>query len=140
MSRQSFNSSLYELPSTATHILSHAGASKIFLFYGEMGAGKTTLIKELCAVLGVDEAVTSPTFSIVNEYRGSGNTIFHFDFYRLKTQSEALDMGYEEYFYSGAYCFIEWPEKIPDLLPEHYTRISLQVLSDTERQVTVENI
>ena len=86
------------------------------------------------------EGVTSPTFSIVNEYNGKPDKIYHFDFYRLKDQTEALDMGYEEYFYSGAYCFIEWPEKIPDLLPLHYTNISLQVLTDGTRQVNIENI
>lgn len=134
------NSTLPQLPQIAAQIITHAGSNKIFLFYGDMGAGKTTLIKELCAALGIGEAVTSPTFSIVNEYRGSENNIFHFDFYRLKTQNEALDMGYEEYFYSGAYCFIEWPEKIPDLLPGHYTRISITVLSADERQIKVENI
>ncbi|RYD90298.1 MAG: tRNA (adenosine(37)-N6)-threonylcarbamoyltransferase complex ATPase subunit type 1 TsaE [Sphingobacteriales bacterium] len=132
--------SLSQLPEIAAQVLSQAGSNKIFLFYGEMGAGKTTLIKQLCAVLGVEEAVTSPTFSIVNEYVGAGSKIFHFDFYRLKRESEALDMGYEEYFYSGDYCFIEWPEKIPNLLPDHYTRISLTALNDTIREIAVENI
>ncbi|WP_345333292.1 tRNA (adenosine(37)-N6)-threonylcarbamoyltransferase complex ATPase subunit type 1 TsaE [Mucilaginibacter defluvii] len=132
--------SLSELPDAARQLISHAGTSKIFVFYGDMGAGKTTLIKELAAALGVTEAVTSPTFSIVNEYIIPSGKAYHFDFYRLKKQSEALDMGYEEYFYSGNYCFIEWPEKIPDLLPEHYTRVSITALDDNRRQLVVENI
>ena len=105
--------SLIQLPTIANEIISFAGSSRIFLFYGEMGAGKTTLIKSLCESLGVTEPVTSPTFSIVNEYIGASQKVYHFDFYRLKNQTEALDMGYEEYFYSDAWCFIEWPEKIP---------------------------
>jgi len=104
-----------------------------------MGAGKTTLIKSLCEQLGVVDMVTSPTFSIVNEYAGP-EKIYHFDFYRLKTQAEALDLGYEEYFYSGAYCFIEWPAKIPDLLPDHYIRVDIQVLDDNARQIIIEKI
>ncbi len=121
-------------------MLSYAADNRIFLFYGDMGAGKTTFIKELTAALGVTEPVTSPTFSIVNEYIGSAGNIFHFDFYRLKKQSEALDMGYEDYFYSGKYCFIEWPERIPDLLPEHYTRVKIEVQADGKRLITAENI
>jgi len=105
-----------------------------------MGAGKTTLIKSLCECLGVKEPATSPTFSIVNEYQGGSSKIYHFDFYRLKNQSEALDLGYEEYFYSGSYCFIEWPEKIPDLWPDHYIRVDIQVISDVERLLTFEKI
>lgn len=105
-----------------------------------MGAGKTTLIKNLCAELGVVDAVTSPTFSIVNEYAGSNGPIYHFDFYRLKDQNEALDMGYEEYFYSDNYCFIEWPEKIGGLIPQQYTGVRIQVTGDGSRQITVENI
>ena len=111
--------SLDELRSAAEKLVSFAGDEKIFLFYGDMGAGKTTFIKSLCECLGAKENVTSPTFSIVNEYQGDTAKIYHFDFYRLKKQDEALDMGYEEYFYSGDHCFIEWPEKIAGLLPEH---------------------
>jgi len=129
-----------QLPAIASEIISSAPNSRIFLFYGDMGAGKTTLIKSLCEFLGTTEPVTSPTFSIVNEYIGTKNKIYHFDFYRLKNQTEALDMGYEEYFYSDAYCFIEWPEKIPDLLPEHYSRVTINVQGDNSRQVTVEQI
>ena len=128
--------SLDELKHAAEQLISFGGSEKIFLFYGDMGAGKTTLIKSLCYNLGTKEPVTSPTFSIVNEYQGAPSKIYHFDFYRLKNQSEALDLGYEEYFYSGNYCFIEWPEKIPDLLPDHYVRVDVQVVSDSERLLT----
>jgi tRNA threonylcarbamoyladenosine biosynthesis protein TsaE len=132
-------SSVSGLPPAASAILEYAANNNIFLFYGDMGAGKTTLIKSLCACLGTTDAVTSPTFSIVNEYAGP-ERIYHFDFYRLKKQAEALDLGYEEYFYSGAYCFIEWPEKIPDLLPAHYIRIDIKVLDDNARQIIIEKI
>ena len=128
--------SLDELKHAAEQLISFGGSEKIFLFYGDMGAGKTTLIKSLCYNLGTKEPVTSPTFSIVNEYQGAPSKIYHFDFYRLKNQSEALDLGYEENFYSGNYCFIEWPEKIPDLLPDHYVRVDVQVVSDSERLLT----
>ena len=132
--------SINELNSAAKQLIAFAGSQKIFLFYGEMGAGKTTLIKSICANLGTYENITSPTFSIVNEYEGEEARIYHFDFYRLKNQSEALDLGYEEYFYSGDYCFIEWPEKIPDLLPPHYIRIEIQISASNERLLTVEKI
>ena len=132
--------SIDELKDAAKQLIEFGDKEKIFLFYGDMGAGKTTLIKSLCECLGVHEPVTSPTFSIVNEYEGEGARIFHFDFYRLKNQSEALDMGYEEYFYSGNYCFIEWPEKIADLLPPHYIRINIQVLDSNERLLTCDKI
>ncbi|RYY33889.1 MAG: tRNA (adenosine(37)-N6)-threonylcarbamoyltransferase complex ATPase subunit type 1 TsaE [Sphingobacteriaceae bacterium] len=131
---------LPDLPASARQIISQAGGNKIFVFYGEMGAGKTTLIKELCAALGIEEAVTSPTFSIVNEYNINSGKVFHFDFYRLKTESEALDMGYEEYFYSGNYCFIEWPDKIPNLLPENFICVSIKVVGNDSREITIENI
>lgn len=132
--------SLEELPSIANEIISSAANSRIFLFYGDMGAGKTTLIKALCEQLGVTEPATSPTFSIVNEYIGKDNKIYHFDFYRLKNETEALDMGYEEYFYSDAYCFIEWPEKIPNLLPLHYNKIEITVQPDNSRSISVKQI
>jgi tRNA threonylcarbamoyladenosine biosynthesis protein TsaE len=129
-----------DLSKTANQILNYAGNSRIFLFYGDMGAGKTTLIKSLCEKLGVDDSVTSPTFSIVNEYKGADGPVYHFDFYRLKDQNEALDMGYEEYFYSGNYCFIEWPEKIASLIPDSFTGVRIHVLDANSRQITVENI
>lgn len=133
-------SSLSDLPTLAAQLLSHAGTEKVFLFHGDMGAGKTTFIKSLCESLGVTGSVTSPTFAIINEYAGTNDKIYHFDFYRLKTQTEALDMGAEEYFYSGDYCFIEWPEKIPDMLPEHYINVSLKVLNDDSREISVDKI
>lgn len=132
--------SLNELPGIASQIISLASKNRIFLFYGEMGAGKTTLIKSLCKQLGTDDNIASPTFSIVNEYKTGEGSIFHFDFYRLKTQTEALDMGFEEYLYSGNYCFIEWPEKIPGLLPLHYISIKISVESNNERQIIVDQI
>ncbi|RWY52343.1 tRNA (adenosine(37)-N6)-threonylcarbamoyltransferase complex ATPase subunit type 1 TsaE [Mucilaginibacter gilvus] len=131
---------LEELAGAAPDILQYAGSNKIFLFYGDMGAGKTTLIKSLCAALGVTDEVTSPTFSIVNEYAGTDSPVYHFDFYRLKEQGEALDMGYEEYFFSDNYCFIEWPEKIAGLIPDQYTGIRIVVSEEGVRQITVENI
>jgi tRNA threonylcarbamoyladenosine biosynthesis protein TsaE len=132
--------SLSQLPGAASEIIKFAANARIFLFYGEMGAGKTTLIKSLCECLGTTESVTSPTFSIVNEYIGKDNKIYHFDFYRLKNETEALDMGYEEYFYSGAYCFIEWPEKIPGLLPEHYISVKISVTGNNSREINIEKI
>jgi tRNA threonylcarbamoyladenosine biosynthesis protein TsaE len=130
--------SISKLPPAAESIINFSKPNKILLFYGDMGAGKTTLIKAICERLGVTDVVTSPTFSIVNEYAGAGNKIYHFDFYRLKNQAEALDLGYEEYFYSDAWCFIEWPEKIPDLLPDNYVRVNIQVMPDGSRQITID--
>ena len=132
--------SISGLPSAASEIIALSSNARIFLFYGEMGAGKTTLIKALCEQLGVTEPVTSPTFSIVNEYRAGSESVYHFDFYRLKNQTEALDMGYEEYFYSGAYCFIEWPEKIPGLLPEYYVSVKIRITGPESREIEIENI
>lgn len=132
-------SSISDLPGIAKQIVSYAGITRIFLFYGDMGAGKTTLIKQLCNELGSSDNITSPTFSIVNEYAGP-NKIYHFDFYRLKNQNEALDLGAEEYFYSGNYCFIEWPEKIPDLLPDNYIRVTIAQQADNSRNITVDKV
>lgn len=107
---------------------------KVILFNGEMGAGKTTLITTLCKILGVEDATSSPTFSLVNEYKTNDNQlVYHFDVYRLQSQSEALDMGIDEYLYSGNWCFIEWAEKIPDLLPENHSIITISVLEDGKR-------
>lgn len=133
-------SSLSDLPKAASQLIDFAGNEKVFIFKGDMGAGKTTFIKAICEALGVDEGVTSPTFAIVNEYKSIGKKIHHFDFYRLKTQTEALDMGAEEYFYSGNYCFIEWPEKIPDMLPLHYMSVNVKVLTEGARQITLEKV
>ena len=132
--------SINELQSAAEKLIRFAGDEKIFLFYGDMGAGKTTFIQSICKALGTNGPVTSPTFSIVNEYQGREAKIYHFDFCRLKKQEEALDMGYEEYFYSGNYCLIEWPEKISGLLPEKYIRVDIQVLGGEKRQLTFTKI
>lgn len=111
---------------------------KVVLFYGEMGAGKTTLIKQLCKKLGVSEPTSSPTFSIVNEYKTDLNkTIYHFDFYRIENENEVLDFGYEEYLYSNNYCFIEWPEKIPNMLPENVAKINIQLGTINERIISI---
>jgi tRNA threonylcarbamoyladenosine biosynthesis protein TsaE len=130
--------SLVDLSFSAQQIITFAGTEKAFLFYGQMGAGKTTLIGELCRQLGVTDNTSSPTFAIANQYNSPQGNIFHFDFYRLKTQSEALDLGFEEYLDSGSYCFIEWPEKIPDLLPLHYIRIGITVAGDNSRVIEVD--
>lgn len=127
-----------ELFFAAEKLLRYVSNSKIFLFYGDMGAGKTTFIKAICHILGVTDVVSSPTFSIVNEYDSPGGPIFHFDFYRLKNETEAMDLGYEDYLYSGNYCFIEWPEKISNLLPEHVTNVNLKITGENERLVTIE--
>ncbi len=116
------------LPETAGEFLSAIADRKVIAFYGEMGAGKTTFIKALCAALGVKDATSSPTFSIINEYRSSsGEALYHFDFYRIKDTAEAFDMGYEDYFYSGRLCLIEWPEKIEALLPPGTLKVRLEV-------------
>ena len=130
--------SITDLDKIATQIITFAGSTRIFLFYGEMGAGKTTLIKYLCEHLGTTEPVTSPTFSIVNEYHTThSGKIYHFDFYRIKSENEAFDIGVEEYFYSGQYCFIEWAEKIPNLIPEQYLEINIQINTNTQRTIAV---
>lgn len=124
-----------ELQNAALELLKFAADEKVFLFEGEMGAGKTTLIKFLCFELGVKETVSSPTYSIVNEYAFPGGKIFHFDFFRIQSQIEALDIGFEEYLSSGDYCFIEWPQNIPDLWPLHHVRVKI-----TENEVGIRNI
>ncbi len=101
--------------------------NRILVFYGPMGVGKTTFTKALCKVLGVKDTVSSPTFSLVNEYEGGdGEAVYHFDFYRIDDETEAMDMGCDEYFYSGSYCLIEWPEKIPNLIPEGALEIRME--------------
>ncbi|HSD07243.1 tRNA (adenosine(37)-N6)-threonylcarbamoyltransferase complex ATPase subunit type 1 TsaE [Flavobacterium sp.] len=125
--------SIEQLASVAQQILDQ-NPSKVILFNGEMGVGKTTLIKQLCKTLGVTEATSSPTFSLVNEYQTLNNqTIYHFDFYRLKKETEALDMGVEDYLYSGNWCFIEWSEKIENLIPLQHTTITIELLPSGER-------
>lgn len=120
---------------TANELITASQGNRIWLFSGEMGAGKTTVIKAIGKLLGVKESMASPTFSIVNEYRTSNGTLFHFDFYRLKNEQEAYDIGVDEYFESGNYCFIEWPEKLETLIPESYFKITLQVQSPTTRTI-----
>jgi tRNA threonylcarbamoyladenosine biosynthesis protein TsaE len=124
---------LDELDAAVRQIIELAGKERVFLFYGEMGAGKTTLINKLCKHLGTTDHTSSPTFSIVNEYLIPNGFIYHFDFYRLKNQTEAFDLGYEDYFYSGNYCMVEWPQKIADLLPEKYIKIEIEALDENKR-------
>lgn len=127
--------SLNELDEAARLIIENHKSSRIFAFFGEMGAGKTTLIKAICKYLKVKQTVNSPTFSIVNEYdTEQGKRIFHFDFYRIKKIEEVYDIGYEEYFYSDNYCFIEWPEKIESLLPEEHIAVKI-VLEGNNRKI-----
>lgn len=121
----------------AQEFIKHIGDHRVFAFYGKMGAGKTTFIKAICEELGVEDVITSPTFAIVNEYTTGEVIIYHFDFYRVKKLEEAYDMGYEEYFYSGALCFIEWPELIEDILPDDAVRVSISEQDDGSRVITL---
>ena len=128
---------LDDLRGVAEEILAAWTDARIFAFYGNLGAGKTTLIQRICAALGVEEAVTSPTFTLVNEYEGASETMYHFDFYRIKTETEAYDIGVDEYFDSGAFVFIEWPEKIPHLLPEEAVEVRIEDMGDNYRRISV---
>ena len=128
---------LDEINNVAQQILEQ-NPNKVLLFHGEMGVGKTTLIKVLAKALGVEGATSSPTFSLVNEYQSIDNQIvYHFDFYRLKNETEALDMGADEYLYSGNWCFIEWAEKIPSLIPEAHPVNNIRELPDGKRSLTL---
>ncbi len=133
-------SGLADLEQAAVSVLDFAEGARFFIFEGDMGAGKTTFIKSLCRALGVDEVVSSPTFSIVNEYHSEEKIIYHFDFYRIRSIQEAYDIGYEEYFYSDNICLIEWPEKIAELLPEEYIKVSISTISPTERLLSISKI
>ena len=134
MSKTLFAENLEQLNSIAKQILDYTSTHKKFAFYGEMGVGKTTLIKALSLQLGVTDVVSSPTFSIVNEYQANENTkVYHFDFYRIEDEKEAYDMGYEEYFFSSAYCFIEWAEKIPNLIEDDMVQIKMSVAGNTRK-------
>ena len=129
---------LGDLKEVVHDIVERLSTFKIWLFQGEMGSGKTTLIKEICRARGVADGVSSPTFSIVNEYQTTDlSKIYHFDFYRIKNEIEAMDIGTEEYFYSGYPCFIEWPEKIPSLIPLQYARVTIEVETNTKRTIAI---
>lgn len=129
------NYSLNEVDSIASEIISQS-SSKVLLFYGEMGVGKTTLIKSICKALESDDVISSPTFSLVNEYRTrNGAPIYHFDFYRIESEEEALDIGVEDYFYSDAWCLIEWPNNIENLLPLDATEIQLEYSGNGQRTI-----
>ena len=134
----------------ARQFVNQIGDHRVFAFYGSMGAGKTTFIKAICEELGVEDVITSPTFAIVNEYSvpltkepsqstlpGLGEALYHFDFYRIKRLEEVYDMGYEDYFYSGSLCFIEWPEMIEELLPEDAVRVYISEQADGGRKVRI---
>lgn len=130
-------STLHNIRSAAQAFLEATDVNRVFAFYGKMGAGKTTFIKALCEELGVEDAVNSPTFAIVNEYYSTrlNGPIFHFDFYRIKRIEEAFDIGTDDYFYSGAPCFIEWPELIEEILPEEAVRVSIEEQPDGTRTI-----
>ena len=129
--------SLEHIREAARGFVNQMGEGTVFAFYGKMGAGKTTFIKAVCEELGVDDVITSPTFAIVNEYRSetNGELIYHFDFYRIKKLEEVYDMGYEDYFYSGALCFLEWPELIEELLPDNAVKVTITQNEDDSRTV-----
>ncbi len=135
--------SLEQIGDAAREFIANMGERRVFAFYGKMGAGKTTFIKAICEALGVDDVITSPTFAIVNEYTSSSSllaphsSIFHFDFYRIKKLEEVYDMGYEDYFYSGCLCLIEWPELIEEVLPEDAVKVTIEEKTDGNRVVTV---
>lgn len=129
--------SLDTIHEAAKDFIKGMGDGKVFAFYGKMGAGKTTFIKALCEVLGVKDVITSPTFAIINEYTdGNNNPIYHFDFYRIKKLEEVYDMGYEDYFYSGNLCLLEWPELVEDILPENVIKVTIEELPDGSRLLT----
>jgi len=133
---------LEEINEAARQFVEAMGDNTVFAFYGKMGAGKTTFIKAVCTLLGVTDNITSPTFAIVNEYRSSiaGELIYHFDFYRIKKLEEVYDLGYEDYFYSGAICFIEWPELIEELLPGNTIKVTIEEETDGARLLTMTEI
>ena len=129
---------LADLPRLASALLKAETLTKVWLFVGDMGAGKTTLIKEICRQLGVTDPMSSPTFSIINEYETTGGQkVFHFDFYRINKEVEAIDIGTEDYFYSGNYCFVEWPERIANLIPDQYTVVKIEAVDNETRTISM---
>lgn len=132
--------SLNQLDEIAVDILERYPEPALFALYGEMGSGKTTLIKSLCKALGVIDKVTSPTFALINEYQTEGaDPVYHFDVYRIKKLEEVMDIGYETYFFSGHYVFVEWPELISELLPEEYVYIKIREREDRKREILVKS-
>lgn len=133
---------LSHIHEAARQFIAQIGTRTVFAFYGKMGAGKTTFIKAVCEEMGVKDVITSPTFAIVNEYEvpptpsSQGQSVFHFDFYRIKRIEEVYDMGYEDYFYSGSLCLIEWPELIEELLPDDAVRVTIKEEADGSRTVS----
>ncbi|MGL4851179.1 MAG: tRNA (adenosine(37)-N6)-threonylcarbamoyltransferase complex ATPase subunit type 1 TsaE [Phocaeicola sp.] len=132
--------SLEQIQEAAKQFIAAMGDNTVFALYGKMGAGKTTFVKAVCEELGVTDVINSPTFAIVNEYRSdeNGELIYHFDFYRIKELEEVYDMGYEDYFYSGALCFIEWPELIEDVLPGDALKVTIEEMEDGTRTITLQ--
>ncbi len=130
-------SDLAHIREAARTFVEHIGEHRVYALYGKMGAGKTTFVKAICEELGVEDVITSPTFAIINEYSlPDGQPLYHFDFYRIKKLEEVYDMGYEDYFYSGALCLIEWPELIEEILPEDAVRVSIAEQEDGSRIVS----
>jgi len=129
--------SIEGLKETAANLINNFPDKRIFALYGKMGAGKTTFIQAICKYLGTDDNVTSPTFALINEYITKDlSSIYHFDFYRIENMEEAFDLGYEDYFFSGNYCFIEWPEMIEPLLPENIVKVQIENREDESRFIT----
>ena len=126
---------LEHIRKAARTFIENIGDHTVFAFYGKMGAGKTTFIKAICEELGVEDVITSPTFAIVNEYTAQEGPIYHFDFYRIKKLEEVYDMGFEDYFYSGSLCLIEWPELIEEVLPEDAVKVSITEKEDGSRAI-----
>lgn len=128
---------LTDIKQVSEAIVSYSVSPKTLLFYGNMGVGKTTLIKEIAKLLGVTDATSSPTFSLVNEYQGNNSKVFHFDFYRIETEEEVYDIGIEDYFYQNAWCLVEWPNKIPNLIPQNAVVIQLNENIDGSRSIEI---
>lgn len=132
--------SIEEIAVAAKEFVAAMGERKVFAFYGKMGAGKTTFIKAVCEELGVEDVINSPTFAIVNEYvDGQGEPVYHFDFYRIKNLQEVMDLGYEDYVYSGHVCFMEWPELIENLLPDDAVKVTIEEEIDGGRVLVVDS-